>query len=71
MTTQELSAAKHGARVTWRRELEDSIEVECGYVVDLRTSKPNAEPPLLYIQWARGQRTDGRDDWALGHASFD
>jgi hypothetical protein len=61
MTISQLKKLPHGTRVTW-----DSSG-DTGYVVDLRKSKPNAEPPLLYIQWNDGQRTDGRDDLALVH----
>jgi len=64
MTTKQLCKLKHGTRVLWNG-------TDKGYVVDLRTSKPNAEPPLLYIQWDDGQRTDGRDVAAIQHVSID
>ena len=63
MTINGLKKLKHGRRVTWVRGDERAE----GYVVNLRKSKPNAEPPLVYIQWKDGQRTDGRDDLALQH----
>ena len=67
MTIKQLKTLKHGTPVRWRRTYEFHIEEESGYVVDLCKSKPKAEPPLVYIQWNGGQRTDGSDDWALKH----
>jgi hypothetical protein len=65
MTTQQLKKLAHGTKVVWSRDKETAS----GYVVDLRKSKPKAEPPLVYVQWEDGQRTDGSDDWALEHVS--
>lgn len=68
MTIKNLKKLPHGTRVKWQRNAEPESG---GYVVDLRKSKPNAEPPLVYVQWDDGQRTDGSDDWALEHVSID
>ena len=65
MTIKELNKIKHGTYVKWIR----GTEVDYGYVVNLTKSRPTAEPPLIYIQWTDGQRTDGRDDLALKHVS--
>ena len=67
MTISQLKKLPHGTKVTWDSSPANSTE---GYVVDLRKSKPMAEPPLLYIQWDDGQRTDWRDDWALVHVTL-
>jgi len=64
MTIEQLKKLPHGTKVSWDSSPANQDE---GYVVDLRTSRPNAEPPLLYIQWDDGQRTDGSDKWALVH----
>lgn len=66
MTISQLKKLAHGTKVTWDSSPACNDE---GYVVDLRKSRPKAEPPLLYIQWADGQRTDGSDDWSLVHVT--
>jgi hypothetical protein len=60
MKTSQLNKLPHGTRVVWNG-------LDHGYVVNLTKSKPKAEPPLVYIQWDDGQRTDGRDNSALVH----
>lgn len=61
MTINQLKKLPHGTRVEWTRNDGPAS----GYVANLTKSKPMAEPPLIYIQWDDGQRTDGRDNWAL------
>ncbi len=60
MTVSQLKKLPHGTKVTWGMK-------DRGYVVNLTKSKPNAEPPLVYVQWDDNQRTDGRDASALMH----
>ncbi len=58
MTVEQLKSLPHGTKVVWSGQFQ-------GYVVNLIKSKPNAEGPLIYIQWEDGERTDGNDSWAL------
>lgn len=68
MTTKKLNRLPHGTKVDW---VYQGCSKSRGYVVNLTKSKPNAEPPLVYIQWDDGQRTDGRDESALEHVALD
>lgn len=65
MTTKQLKKLPHGTKVLWRR----GDELCNGYVVDLRKSRPSAEPPLVYIQWEDMQRTDAGDESALQYVA--
>ncbi len=68
MTIKKLNSLPHGTKVRWIQFEHDASH---GYVVNLTKSKPTAEGPLVYIQWDDGQRTDGRDDWALEHVALE
>lgn len=66
MTIKQVKMVPHGTKVEWHRPGDTTCK---GYVVNLTKSRPRANPPLVYIQWEDGQRTDGSDDWALEHVS--
>ena len=62
MTIKEIRSLPHGTKVLWDGK-------DHGYVVNLLSSKKRHEPPLVYVEWQDGQRTDGSDDWALEHVT--